>query len=187
MAIDVGTGDGRAVLAAAARDARTLVVGMDANAAAMAESSRRAAAPSGRGGIANAAFIVAAAEEVPDALAAGADLVTVRFPWASLLLGCVGRDARVAEGVAALVCPGGTLELLLAPSARDGLAGVPVELEAIAQAATGTFSALGLTPACARPATEAEIAASGSTWAKRLRSQRPADRPVMLVRLVRPT
>ena len=187
MAIDVGTGDGRAVLAAAARDPRTLVLGMDANADAMAESSRRAAAPPRRGGFANAAFVVAAAETVPDALAGSADLVTVRFPWASLLRGCVGRDARVAAGVAALVRPGGTLELLLATSVRDGLDGVPVEPNAVACAAAATFSALGLTPVCAAPATDAEIAGSGSTWAKRLRSQRPADRPVMLVRLVRPT
>jgi 16S rRNA (adenine(1408)-N(1))-methyltransferase len=187
VTIDVGTGDGRAVLAAAARDPRTLVLGMDANAAAMAESSRRASAPLRRGGIPNAAFVVAAAEAVQDALAGRADLVTVRFPWASLLRGCVGRDARVAAGVDALLGAGGTLELLLAPSARDGLDGVPIEAGAIADAAVGTFSALGLTPLCARPASDAEIAASGSTWAKRLRSQRPVDRPVMLVRLVRTT
>ena len=187
MAIDVGTGDGRAVLAAAACDPRALVLGMDANAAAMAEASRRAAAPSRRGGLANAAFIVAAAEAPPDALARSAGLVTVRFPWASLLRGCVGRDAMVAAGIAALVRPAGNLELLLAPSVRDGLDGVPVEASAISEAATATFAAFGLTPACAGPATDAEIAASGSTWAKRLRSQRPTDRPVMLVRLVRPT
>jgi 16S rRNA (adenine(1408)-N(1))-methyltransferase len=153
----------------------------------MAESSRRAAAPSRRGGSGNAAFVVAAAESIPDALAGIADLVTVRFPWASLLRGCVGRDATAAAGVAVLVRPGGALELLLAPSARDGLDGIPVEASAIAEAATAAFSTLGLTPVCAGPATDAEIAGSGSTWAKRLRSQRPADRPVMLVRLVRTT
>lgn len=185
MAIDVGTGDGRAVIAAAAREPRTLVVGTDANAAAMAESSRRAAAPSRKGGLANAAFIVAAAEAAPAELAGIAHLVTVRFPWASLLRGCVGLDPAVAAGVASLVRPGGSLELLLAPSARDGLDGVPVEAAAIVDGTAGAFGARGFEVAVGRAASDAEINASGSTWAKRLRSQRPDDRPVMLVRLVR--
>jgi 16S rRNA (adenine(1408)-N(1))-methyltransferase len=187
VAIDIGTGDGRAVLAAAARAPRTLVLGVDANAAAMAEASRRAAAPARRGGLANAAFIVAAAESPPPELAGIAAIVTVRFPWASLLRGCVGHDDAVADGVASLVGRGGTLELLLAPSPRDGLAGVPIEPAELARAATAAFAARGLDAVEARPATNVEIAASNSTWVKRLRSQRPSDRPVMLIRLVRPT
>ena len=159
---------------------------MDANAAAMAESSRRAAAPARKGGLPNASFIVAAAEAAPFELAGLADLVTIRLPWASLLRGCVGLDGAVAAGVASLVAPDGTLELLLAPSARDGLDGIPVDAGAVAVAAVATFSARGFAPVDARPATDGEIAASGSTWAKKLRSQRPTDRPVMLVRLCRP-
>ena len=185
MAIDVGTGDGRAVLAAAARDPRTLVLGVDANAAAMAEASRRAAAPARKGGIPNAAFIVASAETTPGALACLANLVTVRFPWASLLRGCLDGDAAVAQGVASLVGAGGILELLLAPSARDRLGGVPTERAEVAAAAVRTFARFGFEARVARQATDAEIAESGSTWAKRLRSQRPTDRTVMLVRLVR--
>jgi 16S rRNA (adenine(1408)-N(1))-methyltransferase len=50
------------VLAAAAARPDTLVVGVDASAAAMAESSRRAAR---RGALPNALFAVAAAEHPP--------------------------------------------------------------------------------------------------------------------------
>jgi 16S rRNA (adenine(1408)-N(1))-methyltransferase len=50
------------VLAAAAVRPDALVVGVDANAAAMAESSRRAAR---RGALPNALFAVAAAEHPP--------------------------------------------------------------------------------------------------------------------------
>jgi 16S rRNA (adenine(1408)-N(1))-methyltransferase len=185
VAIDVGTGDGRAVLAAAARDPRTLVLGMDANATAMAEASRRAAANPKRGGLPNAAFVVAAAEAAPLELRGRADLVTVRFPWASLLRGCLGRDRTVAAGVAGLVAAGGVLELLLAPAARDGLDDLPVEPDAVAEAAVRAFEEFDRTAVEARPATDAEVAASDSTWAKRLRSQRPVDRTVMLIRLVR--
>ena len=62
MAIDLGTGDGRSVLAAAAARADALVIGVDASAAAMAEASRRAAR---RGALPNALFAVAAAEHPP--------------------------------------------------------------------------------------------------------------------------
>jgi 16S rRNA (adenine(1408)-N(1))-methyltransferase len=62
VAIDLGTGDGRHVLAAAAASPDTLVVGIDANAAGMAEASRRAAR---RSALPNALFAVAAAEHPP--------------------------------------------------------------------------------------------------------------------------
>lgn len=174
------------MLAAAAREPGTLVLGLDASAARMAEASRRAAGPARTGGLANAAFILAAAEAPPPELCGAAARVTVLFPWGSLLRGCVGGDARVAAGVAGLVARGGTLELLLAPSARDGLQAVPLEPGALAAAARSAFEPFGLDMELARPASEAEIRASGSTWARRLRSQRPADRAVMLLRLVRP-
>jgi 16S rRNA (adenine(1408)-N(1))-methyltransferase len=173
------------VLAAAARDPRTLVLGMDANAAAMAEASRRAAANPQKGGLTNAAFVVAAAESPPRELAGLAGLVSVRFPWASLLRGCVGQDDAVTAGVASLVARDGTLELLLAPAARDGLDRLPTEPNAVVEAATRTFQRFGFEAVAARAATDTEITESGSTWAKRLRSQRPTDRPVMLVRMVR--
>ena len=62
VVVDLGTGDGRFVLAAAAAGPDTLVIGVDASAGAMAEASRRAAGPTRRGGLPNALFVVAAAE-----------------------------------------------------------------------------------------------------------------------------
>jgi 16S rRNA (adenine(1408)-N(1))-methyltransferase len=179
VTIDVGTGDGRAVLAAA-RDPRTLAIGLDASAPAMADWSRRAARPARKGGLPNAAFVLATAEAPPAALTGAAGLVTVRFPWGSLLRGCVGRDDTVAQGLAGLVGPGGVLEILLAPSSRDGLDGVPVEPAAIIAAATEAFRRHGLCLQIGRVSTPAEVAASGSTWARRL-----GERAVTLVRLVR--
>lgn len=181
----MGTGDGRAVLALARREPGSLVLGVDANAAGMAESSRRAAAPSRKGGLPNARFILAAAEAMPAILRGTAARVTVTLPWGSLLRGCVGGDDAVAGGVACLVAPGGTLDLLLAPSTRDHLDGVPLEPNALAGAVAGAYARYGLALGLARPATPGELAASSSSWARRLGSQRPPDRAVMLVRLVR--
>jgi len=201
VTIDVGTGDGRAVLDAAARKPATLVLGLDANASAMAESSRRAAGADLKGGRPNARFVVAAAEQPPSVLAGAAGLVTVRFPWGSLLRGVLGLDAPVADGIASLVAHGGMVEVLLAPSARDGLDRID-GLDAwvggsdeLGRSVEGAFAPHGMRLVEARPATDAEIRASGSTWAKRLlgsagrgrgdSSAGDRDRTVVRVRLVR--
>ena len=181
MTIDVGTGDGRAVIAAATRDPGTLVVGMDATAAAMTETSRRAARAPRKGGLPNAAFILAAAEVPPHELAGVAGLVTVQFPWGSLLRGCLAADDRVAAGIAGLVAPRGMLELLLAPAPRDGLDGLPTDTTDVIAAAWSAFAAHGLCPIEARTATEADVRGSGSTWARRLGTGRAA----VLIRLAR--
>ncbi len=186
------------MLDAAAREPATLVLGLDANAAAMVESSRRAAGPARKGGRPNARFILAAAEDPPAALACSAGLVTVRFPWGSLLRGCVGLEPGVAVGIAGVVAPGGTLELLLAAADRDGLEGIATDVGGMVAAAAGAFAPLGFLMSIGRAATDAEIAASGSSWAKRLVAGRhlrspangaPAtngsDRSVALVRFVR--
>lgn len=184
MTIDVGTGDGRAVLATAAREPTTLVVGIDANAASMVEASRRTARPARKGGLENAMFVLAAAEAPPVELSALASRVTVLFPWGSLLRGCLGSDIGVAEGIAQLIAPGGTLELLLAPADRDGLSGLPTEPAAIIDAAAKTFDSAGLRMVEARPATDAEVRASGSTWARRLLSNATTRRQVLAMRFV---
>ena len=170
----------------AAREPTTLALGLDASAAAMAEASRRAARPTRKGGRPNARFVLASAEASPAALHGVADLVTVRFPWGSLLRGCLGRDPAAAAGVAALVASSGTLELMLAASARDGLDGLPTDVDAIVGAVACTFAPLGFALVAGREAVTAEIAALGSTWAKRLAAGRGStDRAVTLVRLER--
>jgi len=188
VTIDVGTGDGRAVLAAATREPTTLALGIDASAAAMAEASRRAARPTRKGGLDNARFVLAAAESLPTVLAGRAALVTVLFPWGSLLRGCLGLDDTVACGVAGLVAPGGVLELLLAPAQRDRLAGVPTSETAIVEAASRAFGPHGLEVIVARTASPDEIAATGSSWARRLGvagGSNGSNRAPTLIRLAR--
>jgi hypothetical protein len=94
--------------------------------------------------------------------------VVVRFPWASLLRGCLGADAAVARGLASLLAASGTLELLLAPAARDRLDGLPTDPVAVVAAARATFEGLGLVTLEGREASADEVRSAGSTWAKRL-------------------
>lgn len=192
MTIDVGTGDGRAVLARAAAEPTTLALGIDASAPAMAESSRRAARAAAKGGLPNARFIMAAAEDLPPELAGLAELVTVVLPWGSLLRGCLGAEPDVARGLASILAAGGRLELLLAPSERDHLAPVPGTVAGIEVAVRTAFEPFGLGLELVREATTEEVRRSRSSWASRLLRRSAAggrasvgrlDRRVVLVRL----
>jgi 16S rRNA (adenine(1408)-N(1))-methyltransferase len=172
VTIDMGTGDGRAILAAATREPATLFLGIDASAAAMNEASRRAARTARKGGLPNARFLLAAAEALPAELAGRASLVNVMFPWGSLLRGCVGADGVVADGLGSLVATGGTLEIMLAPAERDGLAGFPTTSAELVEAVARTFEARGFEVIDAREVLPGEVAATGSTWARRLGAAR---------------
>ena len=166
--LDLGTGDGRAVVARARAEPASLVLGIDADARAMAEASRRAARRVERGGLPNAAFLADAAERMPGPLAGIASLVTITFPWGSLLAGVLGREPAVAAGIAGLVRPGGRVEILVSvePGDRiDGLERLTADDEA--RLAAGWASS-GLRLICHRLATTDEVLASGSTWGRRL-------------------
>jgi 16S rRNA (adenine(1408)-N(1))-methyltransferase len=176
VAVDLGTGDGRHVLAAAAGQPDTLVIGVDANAGAMAEASRRAWR--GRTALPNALFAVASAERPPEALRGLAGSLTVYFPWGSLLRGLVGEDDAVLAGVGRLMAPHAEGVVLLSVVPRDGMPPVPPP------ASLGrAYERHGLELVEMRAATPDEVAASGSSWAKRLRAGR--ERPVTLVRVRR--
>ena len=182
--VDLGTGDGRAVLARARREPGALVIGVDAAAAAMAESSLRAARPVGKGGLSNALFVVAAAERPPAELLGIAAEVTIAMPWGSLLRGALALDdvCEGAAGIAGLVAPRGAVRVLLSIDPRDRLS-LPALDEHAAGNLTVRWLRHGLTLTAFRPADATAIAASGSSWARRLAAGR--DRAVWQIDLVR--
>ncbi len=183
MIVDLGTGDGRAALTLAETDPRTLVIGIDADAASMAETSRRAARPSVRGGRSNLLFVVAAAESPPPELLGIADEVRILFPWGSLLRGVLGADERVALGIARLAHPGGRVSAIVSVTPRDGLDRTisfdPAALDGLIDA-TQRF---GLRLTATRRADVEDVWATRSTWGRRLLAG-AADRPVWRLEFV---
>jgi 16S rRNA (adenine(1408)-N(1))-methyltransferase len=184
--VDLGTGDGRAVLARATLDPRALVIGVDANAAGMAESSRRAArgrAARRRGdrGTDNAIFLVEAAEALPGPLAGTASLVTITMPWGSLLRGVLGLDAVALRGVTSIVAPGGRVEVLVSVIPADRVDGIAILDRTSEARMADAWRAVGLELESMRPATVDDLRATRSSWARRLR-----DRPVWRLDLCRP-
>jgi 16S rRNA (adenine(1408)-N(1))-methyltransferase len=174
--VDLGTGDGRSVLHAARRDPDAFVIGIDADAASMRESSRKAARPHEKGGVPNAMFVVGSVGSLPVELDAVADEVRVIFPWGSLLRGVLGVDVTVLGGIARVAKMGADVCALVSVTERDGL-GLSARVD------PGLYDAHGLRLIEARPAMESEIAETNSSWAKRLRAG--VARPVTLVRSVR--
>jgi 16S rRNA (adenine(1408)-N(1))-methyltransferase len=157
----VGAGDGRFVLSRATEHPEELVLAIDASHAAMREASRRAA----RAGMPNALFVASALDQLPSELAGLASLVTVQFPWGTLLDAANARDAAGTDRLAALVGPSGRLRLLLSASVRDASRGLTaLEPEAIVAA----YRHLGFELVVCRPASDADIAASRSSWGRRL-------------------
>jgi 16S rRNA (adenine(1408)-N(1))-methyltransferase len=165
--------------------ADTFAIGIDADARAMAESSRRAAGPARRGGRPNAFFVAAGVEQLPVELARLADLVTVSFPWGSLLRGVLGLDAAIAGAIAALVAENGSLDIAVALTDRDavpGRASGPFAVADLARIETA-YAPLGLSLVEARPLTATDPSVRTSTWARRLGVAR--TRPGCLIRLAR--
>lgn len=83
--IDIGTGDGRFILDTAREHPEWLCIGMDAAAENMQKNAGKASAKPKKGGLSNAMFVRGAAENLPGPFAGKADMVTVNYPWGSLM------------------------------------------------------------------------------------------------------
>ena len=119
VVVDLGTGDGKFVLREARARPEALVVGIDALEDAMRESISRASRKPARGGAANAVFVVGDATAPPAELAGRASLVTVNFPWGSLLRALAEPRPEALREIAGLLRPAGRLVALLNLSAGE--------------------------------------------------------------------
>jgi 16S rRNA (adenine(1408)-N(1))-methyltransferase len=181
--VDLGAGDGRYVLARAAAEPTTLVLGIDASRDLLLPAAVRLSRTARRGGPANARFVVAAAEALPHELDGLIDELTIHFPWGSLLRGLLVPEAGVLAGLARLLRPGACATALVSLVPRDHRPDLP-ELEPSQCARLApAYAAHGLCLVDWRPAGPAEVAAAHSTWAKRLGAGR--DRPVWRLALRR--
>ena len=183
MIIDLGTGDGRAALALAQAEPTTLVIGVDADAASMAETSRRAARAAARGGRPNLLFVAAAAESPPAELIGLADAVRILFPWGSLLRGVLGRDDRIVRGIAALARPGAMVTAAISVTPADGVGNIR-ELDAATIAdLQRELRTAGLRLTGSSRLDREEVRATRSTWGRRLLGA-GGDRPVWQLEFV---
>jgi 16S rRNA (adenine(1408)-N(1))-methyltransferase len=184
VVVDLGAGDGRWAYETARNDPAGLYIAIDPDAGALAEYAFKAARKPARGGVVNARFVVASAEQLPRDLTGVADLVRVNFPWGSLLRGLIEPRAAALRGVASLLRPQGRFELVLAylpDHDRGAFAGGPLPAldESRLQQLATYYRAAGLEIEATRRLARDEALAVPSTWGRRLLHARP--RPVFLV------
>ena len=181
VVIDLGAGDGRWVYDSARADPERFYLGIDPDADALSESAFRASRKPVRGGVNNAAFVIAAVERLPPELADIASLIRVNFPWGSLLRALLEPNAAILRSVAALAQPGASFEIVFSyhPDHDTGAflgASLPaLELPYIEGVLVPAYHEAGLDVTQHRRLTQDEALAIPSNWGRRLLHARPRD------------
>lgn len=176
LVLDLGTGDGKHVLAVARARPDTLVVGVDASPDAMRRTAFRADQKPARGGTPNALFVWASAERLPAELA-GIDELHALMPWGSLLRALTLTEQSVLLGVGERCRPGAMFLITLnlhawrPPVPEVGDAPEPTPESATTDLAEH-YARAGWQLDDAHYADDAELAAYGTSWTKRLGSTR---------------
>jgi 16S rRNA (adenine(1408)-N(1))-methyltransferase len=172
--VDLGTGDGKFVLRCAREHPSIEHVGIDALAEPMASSARRAAAKPSRGGVPNARFLVSDAVQPPEELRGRASLVTMNYPWGSLLRAVAAPEPAGLAAVAGLLRPGGRLVALLNASAAEDSAYAerlelpPLDGEHLREKLVPGWEAAGLREVEWRTLGPGEDPPHRTTWGQRL-------------------
>jgi 16S rRNA (adenine(1408)-N(1))-methyltransferase len=111
--MDIGTGDGRFVSAAAKRNPNKFYIGIDANVKPLEKISMRATRKATKGGLPNAMFVQAAVEDLPPEFDRTADEIHIHFPWGSLLKAVATGDDHVLGALQRIAAPGCILEIII--------------------------------------------------------------------------
>jgi 16S rRNA (adenine(1408)-N(1))-methyltransferase len=111
--MDIGTGDGRFVSAAARANPNKFFIGIDANVKPLEKPSMRATRKPDKGGLPNAMFVQAAIEFLPEEFAGVADEIHIHFPWGSLLKAIAAGDAEILASLRKTAALGCVLEIMI--------------------------------------------------------------------------
>ena len=146
-------------------------MGVDANASALREASRRALARPARGGAPNALFGVLSLENAPGELAELVDDLTVLLPWGSLLRAvALPEAAHLARLLATLRRPSGAFRFVFGYGAADAAAADLPSLDDAGSIAAlaERYRATVCETASVRALDVADVLALRTTWAAKL-------------------
>jgi len=139
----------------------------------MREVSRKSSRKLSRGGVPNALFGRLSLEDAPGELVRLADVLTVLFPWGSLLRAVAAPELAALRKLGAIGKPGARVSFLYGYEAeRDARAleehGLPnLEAPSALRILEAAYAAAGF-QVQARYASRKEVASIESTWAKKL-------------------
>ena len=149
-------------------------IGVDANAKPLEKPSMKATRKPAKGGLPNAMFVQAAAEQLPEEFAGVAGEIHVNFPWGSLLRAVAMGDANVLGSLRRIARQGTVLQIMLGVDpARDRAElvrlGVPeIDAAYINSLLLPRYEAAGFSPIDARELDPVEWGKLPTSWAKRL-------------------
>ena len=113
IVLDIGTGDGRFVSSVAKANPEKFYIGIDANAKPLEKPSMKATRRPAKGGLPNAMFVQAAAEDLPEEFAGIASEIHVNFPWGSLLRAVATGDPAILDSLGRILIPNGSLTITI--------------------------------------------------------------------------
>lgn len=113
VVIDIGTGDGRFVSAAAKANPNKFFIGIDANTKPLEKPSMKATRKPAKGGLQNAMFVQAAVEDLPAEFDGIADEIHIHFPWGSLLKAVATGDETILSSLSRIAAPDCVLEVMI--------------------------------------------------------------------------
>lgn len=176
LVLDIGTGDGKHVLALARARPAALVIGLDAGPGAMRETAGKASRKAAKGGVANAMFVWASVEQLPPELD-GVTEVHSLMPWGSLLRALLAPDAAVLRAIAGVCVPAAPFLITLNLHAwRPPVPEVGVSSEPTPASVSGGLAAAyadaGWQLESAGYLDDAQLRELGTSWTKRLGSSR---------------
>jgi 16S rRNA (adenine(1408)-N(1))-methyltransferase len=118
IVIDIGTGDGRFVSAAAKANPNKFFIGIDANTKPLEKPSMKATRKPVKGGLPNALFVQAAVEDLPAELDGVADEIHIHFPWGSLLKAVATGDDGILSSIRRIAAPDCLIEIVIGIDAK---------------------------------------------------------------------
>ncbi|MGD9631222.1 MAG: methyltransferase domain-containing protein [Pyrinomonadaceae bacterium] len=113
IVLDIGTGDGRFVSTSAKAYPDKFFIGIDANAKPLEKLSTRITRKPAKGGLANAMFVLASVESLPEEFCDIADEIYISFPWGSLLGAVATGDPGVLASLSGVLNPKGKLQIIV--------------------------------------------------------------------------
>jgi 16S rRNA (adenine(1408)-N(1))-methyltransferase len=179
VAIDLGAGDGLFAYRYARAHPETLVIAIEPVRENVRDASAKAAKKPERGGAPNVVYAVASIEMLPAELRGVAGQILVTLPWGSLMRGIILGDAGVLAALASLGRADAQVRIVLNTRIFDDP--VPVDARDLPELSPAyardslapAFADAGLRLDLSRWLEPAEVAALGTTWAKRLSHRSP--------------
>jgi len=189
VTLDIGAGDGRFAYRYAQQHPQRFVIAFDPVRENMREASAKAAKKPERGGVPNAIFATGSIESPPDELRGLAGEIFITLPWGSLMRGIILGDARVLAAIASLGAAAARVRIVLNTRIFDD----PVPIDArdlpevtpafVRESLAAPFERAGMAIERVDWMEAGEVAALGTTWAKRLSHRQPPRSVVVEARV----